>query len=64
MAAMKELVEYVVQSIVDEPAAVSVTEVDTGATTTLELSVADGDMGRVIGKGGRVINSNRTVMQI
>jgi predicted RNA-binding protein YlqC (UPF0109 family) len=64
MAAMKELVEYVVQSIVDEPAAVSVTEVDTGATTTLELSVADGDMGRVIGKGGRVINSIRTVMQI
>jgi predicted RNA-binding protein YlqC (UPF0109 family) len=64
MAAMKELVEYVVQSIVDEPAAVSVTEVDTGATTTLELCVADGDMGRVIGTGGRVINSIRTVMQI
>jgi predicted RNA-binding protein YlqC (UPF0109 family) len=41
-----------------------VTEVGHGADVTLELSVAEGDMGRVIGSRGRVINSIRTVIQV
>ncbi len=64
MAEMKELVEYVVTSIVDKPDEVSVYEIDEGMDLTIELSVGDGDMGRVIGKGGRVINAIRTVIQI
>lgn len=64
MSALKELVEFVVQSMVDQPENVAVTEVGLGADVTLELSVAEEDMGRVIGSRGRVINSIRTVVQV
>jgi predicted RNA-binding protein YlqC (UPF0109 family) len=64
MSALKELVEFVVQSMVDQPEEVGVTEVGHGVDVTLELSVAEGDMGRVIGSRGRVINSIRTVIQV
>ena len=64
MSAMKELVEFVVRSMVDYPDQVSVTEVNYGSEVTVELSVAEADMGRVIGSRGRVINAIRTVIQI
>ncbi len=61
---MKELIEYIVKSLVDDPDAVQVTEYNDRSTTTLELSVAAADMGRVIGKNGRVINSIRDLLQV
>jgi hypothetical protein len=61
---MKELVEYIVKSLVDAPGDVRVVEVQGPATTILELSVAADDMGRVIGKNGRIINSIRTLLQV
>ena len=64
MSALKDLVEFVVQSMVDHPEEVAVSEVGYGADVTLELSVAEVDMGRVIGSRGRVINSIRTVIQV
>lgn len=61
---MKELVEHIVKGLVDHPDDVNVVEVGGGASTILELTVAGSDMGRVIGKGGRVINSIRTLLQV
>ncbi len=61
---MKELVEYVAKSLVDDPSQVSVTEVTTGNTTVLELHVAPEDMGRVIGRNGRVANALRTLLRV
>lgn len=61
---MKELVEYIVKSLVDHPDQVRVVEVQGPALTILELSVAADDMGRVIGKSGRIINSIRTLLQV
>lgn len=60
----KDLAEFIIKSIVDEPDAVKITEIENRNSIVLEVSVADGDMGRVIGKGGRVINAIRTVLQI
>jgi len=64
MSALKELVEFVVQSMVDHPQEVAVSEVGYGAEVTMELSVAEGDMGRVIGSRGRTINAIRTIVQV
>ena len=61
---MKELVEYVVKSLVESPDEVSVEEIDEATETILELTVAGPDMGRVIGKSGRVINAIRTLVQV
>ncbi len=61
---MKELIEYIVKSLVDDPDAVHVSEYSDRSTTTLELSVAAPDMGRIIGKNGRVINSIRSLLQV
>lgn len=61
---MKELVEYVVSGLVDHPDEVHVVEVQGGTSTLLELTVDSSDMGRVIGKGGRIINSIRTLLQV
>ena len=58
------LVEYIVKSIVDHPDQVKVTEIEGGASIILEINVADGDMGRVIGKGGVVVNSIRNLLQV
>lgn len=60
---MRELVEYMVKSLVDDPSSVSVSEDDTGDEVILELTVAQEDMGRVIGRQGRVINAMRTLVQ-
>ena len=61
---MKELVEFVVKSLVDYPDEVSVYEINDRQGTILELSVAASDMGRVIGKSGRVINAIRSLLQV
>ncbi len=59
----RDLVETIVKSLVDEPDAVDVKELEGSASIVLELRVAEGDVGRVIGRNGRVINSIRTIMQ-
>lgn len=61
---MKELVEYIARSLVDDPSQVHVVEVVSGASVMLELHVAPEDMGRVIGKGGRVANALRTLVRV
>ena len=61
---MQEFIEYVVRSIVDDPSQVRVTEVDGANTVVFELQVAPEDMGRVIGKGGRVANAMRTLLRV
>ena len=62
---MKELVEYIARSIVDEPEAVRVTEAaNEEGRIILTLVVADGDKGKVIGRGGRVAEAIRTVIRI
>lgn len=59
----EELVSYIAQSLVEEPEKVSVDFVDRGRTVILELKVAPDDMGRVIGKQGRIANAIRTVVK-
>ena len=60
---MKELLTYIVQSLVDTPAEVSVTEHDHAGETVFEVRVADGDMGKVIGRQGRVVKEIRVLMK-
>lgn len=61
---MKDLVEYVVKSLVEAPDDVSIEAFEEDNETVLEVTVAGPDMGRVIGKSGRVINAIRTLAQI
>ena len=58
---MKELVEVIAKALVDDPDQISVTEKKEGKTTVLELHVAEGDMGKVIGKQGRIAKAIRSV---
>jgi len=60
---MKELVEYMAKSLVDNPEYVSVNEVNKEQSIILELKVAPEDMGKVIGKQGRIANAIRTVVK-
>ena len=52
---MKELLTYIVQNLVEKPDEVSVTERVVGGETVFEVRVADGDMGKVIGRQGRIV---------
>jgi len=61
---MKDLVEYIAKSLVDNPAEVKVTEIEGGTSVILELHVAQEDMGRIIGRSGRVANSIRTLLRV
>ena len=58
----KELVEFVARALVDEPEGVEVTVVEGEESTIVELRVADGDLGKVIGKQGRIANAIRTIL--
>jgi len=58
---MTELLEFLVKSLVEEPEAVVVEELEEEGDLVYEISVAEGDLGRVIGKGGRVANAIRTI---
>lgn len=60
---MKELLEIIAKALVDQPDAVSVSEKEGEQSVTLELRVADNDMGKVIGKQGRIAKSIRTVVK-
>ncbi|MCI0394356.1 MAG: KH domain-containing protein [Chloroflexi bacterium] len=60
----KELVEYMIKSLVDYPDQVEVREVQGAGAIVLEVSVADSDMGRIIGKSGKVVNAMRTLVQV
>jgi predicted RNA-binding protein YlqC (UPF0109 family) len=61
---MQEFIEYIVRSLVDDPSQVRVTEIEGANTAIYELRVAPEDMGRVIGKGGRVANAMRTLLRV
>jgi uncharacterized protein len=58
---MTELLEFLVKALVEEPDKVEVEELEEDGDLVYEISVADGDLGRVIGKGGRVANAIRTI---
>lgn len=61
---MKELIEYIALSLVDDPSQVTVRQERAGSKTRLELRVAKEDMGRVIGKGGKVANAMRVLLRV
>ncbi len=61
---MKELVEFIARSIVNLPDAVKVEEETNEEGTTLKLSVADEDKGRIIGKQGRIAEAMRTLLRV
>lgn len=61
---MKELIEFIVKSLVEHPEEVQVTESGNGSRVRIELRVSQDDMGRVIGKGGKVANSIRTLLRV
>jgi len=61
---MKELIEYIARSLVENPDEVQVRQMGGGSKVRIELSVAKDDMGRVIGKGGKVANSIRTLLRV
>lgn len=60
---MEDLVQYIAESLVEEPSRVRVHRKETRRTTILKLNVAPGDTGRVIGKNGRVANAMRTLLK-
>ncbi len=60
--AMKDLIKYIAQALVDNPDAVSVEEVEGNQTSVLELKVAKEDLGKVIGKQGRTARAMRTIL--
>ncbi|PID78112.1 MAG: RNA-binding protein [Deltaproteobacteria bacterium] len=59
---MKELIEYIAKSLVDEPDQVAVNEIEGNQTSVLELKVAKEDLGKVIGKQGRTARAMRTIL--
>ena len=60
---MKEVLEIIAKALVEKPDEVSVTEFEDGDGVILELRVADSDMGKVIGKQGRIAKAIRTVVK-
>jgi predicted RNA-binding protein YlqC (UPF0109 family) len=61
---MKELVEYIAKSLVNDPSQVEVTESRRANAVTLTLEVAQEDVGRVIGRNGQVANAMRTLLRV
>jgi predicted RNA-binding protein YlqC (UPF0109 family) len=61
---MKELIEFIARSIVNQPDMVVVTEAQGEEGTVLKLQVADEDKGRVIGKQGRIAEAMRTLIRV
>ncbi len=64
MTKIKDLVEYMVTALADEPDAVVLSEIEGEASIVLELRVAPGDMGRMIGREGRTINAMRSLARV
>ncbi len=63
-ASARELVEFIAKSLVEDPTQVDVEERQSRGRVRLSLSVAKDDMGRVIGRGGRVANAIRTLLRV
>jgi predicted RNA-binding protein YlqC (UPF0109 family) len=61
---MQELIEYIAKSLVDDPTQVEVSQYHRGAQVVLNLRVSKEDMGRIIGKGGRVAGAMRTLLRV
>jgi len=61
---MKDLVEYIAKSIVNEPDAVKIEEETDETGITLKLQVADDDKGRIIGKQGQIAQAMRTLLRV
>jgi predicted RNA-binding protein YlqC (UPF0109 family) len=61
---MKDLIEFIAKSLVEHPEDVQVTEVGNNSRGRIELSVSKDDMGRVIGKSGKVANAIRTLLRV
>jgi predicted RNA-binding protein YlqC (UPF0109 family) len=61
---VKELVQYIAQSLVSDPAKIEINEIEENGNIRIELKVAKEDMGRIIGKGGRVANSIRVLLRV
>ncbi|HHV37281.1 MAG TPA: KH domain-containing protein [Candidatus Cloacimonetes bacterium] len=59
---MKDLIEFVVKALVDDPAMVTIEENDNGNDVVYELRVAKGDIGKVIGKRGRTVGAIRVIL--
>jgi uncharacterized protein len=59
---MKDLIEFVVKALVDDPSEVSITEINGDKITLYELRVAKSDIGKVIGKRGRTAGAIRTII--
>jgi len=59
---MKELIESIAKHLVDKPDEVNVADVETEQRIIYELTVGDGDYGKIIGKGGRNISAIRTIV--
>ena len=62
-SSLKEVVETIAKALVDNPEAVAVSEVEGDGATVLELKVATGDLGKVIGKQGRTARAIRTLLR-
>jgi uncharacterized protein len=61
---MQELIEFIAKSLVDDPSQVKVTQSRRGSQVMLSLYVAKEDMGRIIGKSGRVASAIRTLLRV
>jgi hypothetical protein len=61
---MKPLIEYIAKSLVDDPTQVRVAEYGKGKDLRFELTVAEEDMGRVIGRAGKVANAMRVLLRV
>jgi predicted RNA-binding protein YlqC (UPF0109 family) len=61
---MKELIEYIATSLVDDPTQVEVSQYRRGSQLVIKLNVAKEDMGRVIGRSGRVANAMRSLLRV
>jgi len=61
---VKELIEYIARSLVDNPDQVKVTQVEGEQSIIFELQVAQEDMGKIIGKEGRIANAIRTLLKV
>ena len=61
---MRELIEYIASSLVDDPSQIEIRQFRRGSHVTFKLRVAKGDMGRIIGKDGRVANAMRILLRV
>lgn len=64
MSTVKDLVEYMVKALADDPESVSLSEIEGETSIVLELRVSPSDMGRMIGREGRTINAMRSLARV